>query len=376
VDRESLDCGNDSVLNDPLLGQCRHGKRWDMCEMAACREIWQLYQKQWKDHRRDVKDWQNAYFVEKRRKRGIKSQYEIALEQKQNKRVISSDDDGIEGANADEQTDPIPAGGKKLFRYIFPDKITLQAAVQFKAVTLRQGQVLKGYFDSDEALPISKRWAAIGKKIGFSGKTVEREFQTLVGKFLKTRDSPGEPRAAIEAVHVRGERRPRYYRKHSLQFGEWKRGWTELITDRKIIRELREKSTPMIRSDKTPIPSSSVNRLFAALIRQFASDLPKDERVCPKDVSASDWEFNLRRAQRLLAGKRHLTGPWTASEVAKKLVRGGRLCGACRTFLIRGFRINGRRITRAREYCDDACKMRAERRKNRIGAVNLSNRAP
>ena len=61
----------------------------------------------------------------------------------------------------------------------------------------------------------------------------------------------------------------------------------------------------------------------------------------------------------------HSTGPWTAAEVAKKLVRGVRLCGACRTFLIRGFRINGRQITRAREFCDDACKMKAERRKNR-----------
>ena len=32
----------------------------------------------------------------------------------------------------------------------------------------------------------------------------------------------------------------------------------------------------------------------------------------------------------------------------------------------RGFRINGRQITRARRFCNDACKMRAERRKNRI----------
>ena len=84
----------------------------------------------------------------------------------------------------------------------------------------------------------------------------------------------------------------RYYRRHSLRFGEWKREWSELITDRKIIREFRQDGTPMIRSDKTPIPSSPVNRLFAALIRQFASDLPKGERACPKEVSASEWEFN------------------------------------------------------------------------------------
>jgi len=44
-------------------------------------------------------------------------------------------------------------------------------------------------------------------------------------------------------------------------------------------------------------------------------------------MSAADWEFNVHRAQRVLAGKKHLTGPWTALEVARKLVRGGRLCG-------------------------------------------------
>jgi hypothetical protein len=70
------------------------------------------------------------------------------------------------------------------------------------------------------------------------------------------------------------------------------------------------------------------------------SELRKDELVCPTDVSASDWEFNLRRAQRVLAGKNHSTGPWTAAEVAKKLVRG------CRTYLIRGFRIN---VVKSRE---------------------------
>ena len=39
--REHLD-GNDSVLNDPVLGQCRHGKRWDLCEMSDYQETWQL----------------------------------------------------------------------------------------------------------------------------------------------------------------------------------------------------------------------------------------------------------------------------------------------------------------------------------------------
>jgi hypothetical protein len=171
-------------------------------------------------------------------------------------------------------------------------------------------------------------------------------------KFLYSLATTGESGAAIKVVHIRGERGLRYYRMHSVQFGEWR-------------RELRRQCVPIIRTDKTPVLSSSVNQLFGELIRYFGSNVPKSEQALPIGMSASDWEFNVDRAQRLLAGKKHLTGPWTALEVARKLVRGGRLCGGCRTFLIGGFRINGRRITRARQFCDDACKMRAERRTDR-----------
>jgi hypothetical protein len=109
-------------------------------------------------------------------------------------------------------------------------------------------------------------------------------------------------------------------------------------------------------SPRSPAQTST----SAALIKHFASDLPAGD-VRPNDIGVSDWEYNLRRAERLL--ERTGAGPWTASEVYRILGRGARLCRACRTFLIRGFRINGSRITRARDFCDDACKMKAERRK-------------
>ncbi len=67
MDRESLDFGNDSVLNDPVLGQCAHGKRWDLCEMADCREIWQLLQEQRKEQRKDEEDWRISEIFPKRR---------------------------------------------------------------------------------------------------------------------------------------------------------------------------------------------------------------------------------------------------------------------------------------------------------------------
>jgi hypothetical protein len=330
----------------------------ELCTSEDCREIWQLHQQALDEERRE----ENArvYAQKALKKRGkTKSEFEIALEQSP---VSNCEDYEFKITEDKFENESGPGDRRKLFRNIFADEITFRAALQFRVLTLRQACLVKAYLDSDDELPNHKRWAAIGRRIGRSGKTVEREFLNLVKKFLKTNANNDGRGATIEAVHVRGERQLRYYRKHSVRIGEWRRDWSELIIDKKIIRELRRFGGPVIRSEKTPIPSSPVNRLFGALISRFASD-SQGELMRPEEISESDWEFNISRTQRVLAGKQNLTGRWTAREVAKKLVRGGRLCGACRTYLIRGFRINGRRITRAKKYCDDACKMRAERRK-------------
>lgn len=326
-----------------------------------------MNQEQIAENQHQKNEW--VYALIARKKRGKKkSQYEIALE---TARVSNPDNYETGVSNDSDKNQTQQQSPRKLFENVFPDKITLQAALQFRALTERQRNMIKAHFIVDKGLPSYKRWDLIGKKIGWSGKTVEREFRDLVEKFLKTRPPTEKPEAIIKVVQVRGERRLRYYRMHSVQFGEWRWEWSELITDQEIIRELRYQGASIIRSDKTPVLSSPVNQLFGELIRYFASDLPKSGQARPIGISAVDWEFNVRRAQRMLAGRKHLPGPWTALEVARKLVRGGRLCGACRTFLIRGFRINGRTITRARKFCDDSCKMRAVRRKFRRKAENV-----
>jgi len=364
LDREALDFSNDLVRVDPLVGECQHGKEWEKCEAEKCHKIWLMNQEQIGEVESQKSDWIYALKVRKRRG-NKKSQYEIALEKA---RVSNPDNYEMKASDDSDKNQAEQKSSSKSFRNVFPDKITLQAALQFKALTERQRNVIKVYLNVDEGfpsykLPSYKRWDLIGQEIGCSGKTVEREFRVLVERFLKTKATKGEVGATIKVVHVRGKRRLRYYRMHSLQFGEWSREWSELITDGKIIRELRRQGVPFIRSDKTPVLSSPVNQLFGKLIRHFGSDVPKSEQMLPVGMSAADWEFNVHWAGRVLSGKKHLTGPWTALEVARKLVRGAGLCGACRTFLIRGFRINGRRITPARKFCDNACKMRSQRRK-------------
>ena len=372
MDKKSLALGNDSAETESVLKQCEHGLAWEACEFANCQEIWRLYQAAIQEEFCQRADWVATQRARARRGKK-KSQYERALEKS---RIANRDDYDFKLPSEDDEKEPEIHTGAKLLRNIFPDEITLRAAVQFRALMLRQAELLEAYFASDEGLPNYKRWDTIGREIGCSGKTVEREFRALVEKFLKTRHKKAGNgyNAIIQRVTVRGERQPRYYRKHSVRFGEWQRDWSELITDKKVIHELLRQQVPMSQAYKTPIRSSSVNQLFGALIQQFASDLPKHDLRLPKEVSAKDWEFNLRRARRIL--ERKDAGPWTALKVYRALGRGARLCGSCRTFLIRGFRINDRRITRAREFCDDACKMRAKRRKKSHDSESAHSRAP
>jgi hypothetical protein len=262
------------------------------------------------------------------------------------------------------ETTPAPEVPRKLFRILFADEMTFRVALQYRVLKLSEACLIKAYMGSDEELPNSKRWVVIGKRLGISGKTVERRFRRLVDKLLKPRPLSSETNVAIKAVHVRGERQLQYYRKRCLRIGEWSRDWWELITDKKLIRELRRQPSPVLRSNQIAVPLSPVNAMCAALIGRLASD-SQGEFLLPEEVSEWDWEFNVSRAKRILAGKKGLTGPGSRLEIAKKLVRGAKRCGACRSYLIRGFRIGGRKITRRREYCDSTCKMRAERRKVR-----------
>jgi hypothetical protein len=328
--------------------------------LDGCAEIWRLHREAVEEERREAND---RIYAEnaKRKRRKSKSEFEIAIEQPG---VSKREDYEPKLPEEISETTPAPEVPRKLFRILFADEMTFRAALQYRMLKLSEACLIKAYMASDEELPDSKRWAAIGKRLGVSGKTVERRFGLLVERFFKPRALSSQTNVAIKAVHVRGERQLQYYRKRSIRIGEWTRVWWELTRDKKLIRELRRQPPRMIRSNQIAVPLSPVNAMCAALIDRLASDSP-GEFLLPEEVSESDWEFNVSQAKRLLAGKKGLTGPGSRLEIAKKLVRRGNRCSACRSYLIRGFRIGGRKITRAREYCDSTCKMRAERRKGR-----------
>lgn len=100
-------------------------------------------------------------------------------------------------------------------------------------------------------------------------------------------------------------------------------------------------------------------RAIRALIGHFGRE---GIRTPPDEVSAVEWRFNLKHAERiLLKNRRRLLG-LSALDVARSLCAGKKACAACRTPILHGFRLGGQRIRRTREYSDDVCKKTAQRR--------------
>ena len=171
MDKQSLALGNDASETQSVLSRCEHGIGWEECESANCQEIWRLYQRAIQEESRQRADWVATQKARARRGKK-KSQYELALEKA---RIANREDYDIKLRRENDGQDSEIDAGAKLLRDVFPDEITLRAAVQFRAVTLRQAELLEAYFDSDDGLANYKRWNAIGQKIGCSGRTVERE---------------------------------------------------------------------------------------------------------------------------------------------------------------------------------------------------------
>lgn len=357
LDKQSLALGNDFDMSRSLRARCEHGAMLYSCADSRCREIWTLYQEQIKEQWAEVRAQGQAQ--QARKNRGEKtSQYEIALEKRAH----------VEA----EETQGDPAGSPEGPKYqsfsdVFPDQITLRAAVQFSALTPRESKILEAYVEADRETPPTKLWDQIGRKVGWSGRTVCRRFKKLVERFLKGNDStiPTDPPGTIQIVKIRGERKPLFYLKKANRFGKWEWPYSELLTDPLAVRRLLSEGRPVSHSYQVRIRSSPMNRLFGDLIAAFGEGLQKPERP-PEYLSSTDWDYNVRRAQRLLAGKKNRVGPWTASQVYRILGRGSKLCKACHTPMLRGFKLNAQRITRRRDFCDDACKMALGRRKKQV----------
>jgi len=99
---------------------------------------------------------------------------------------------------------------------------------------------------------------------------------------------------------------------------------------------------------------------------QLALAIYSQDGRCPNGFNQKEWKKNLLRAKDLV-GKRRLTandlGEITNAIIPRRRAKNWRkqLCGWCHTPLLIGYSLDGHKITRAKEFCSDACKMNKAR---------------
>jgi hypothetical protein len=124
----------------------------------------------------------------------------------------------------------------------------------------------------------------------------------------------------------------------------------------------------------TTLGSSSMRDLHARLALAIYS---QNER-CRNGFNRKDWKENLLRAKDLIR-RRKLASNDDLAEITLAIIPRRRaknwrkqLCGCCHTLLLIGYSLDGEQITRGKEYCSPACKMRFRRyeaRKRRRAAA-------
>jgi hypothetical protein len=341
---------------DQIPEWCPHGAVWRDCKDSACREIWYLAEAQFKDIK---EQWALGYLA----KRAAEEREEGKgdLEERKTAEEIELEQQLVK-AWENQEKGRSDSGNRSGLPY---DHITIRAMHQCGALSERQAKIAHLLLDLCKK-PGSKVWEEIAADIGCSSRTVKRELQcinTLLDKKAKHVDYPP---GSILIVKTRGEREPEYWLTREIRFRNWRRTWRELLTGRGLIRRLLREQRHVFHLTQTPYRQSPMNRLFGALIREFGQELKDplnrlpDGAEWPPSEFTQDWEFNIQRAKKLLL-ESYPSGYWTVSQVFHALGKQSVLCNACRTPIMRGFRIGGRITSRRSKFCDDACRMKAWR---------------
>ena len=198
----------------------------------------------------------------------------------------------------------------------------------------------------------------IAKLTGLSRRTIQKERPKLK-PFLT--DGP-TLRTKIEEVRIvryRGERKRQFYLVCSARLGERKQLWRELVAGKELAR-LKGLGVPLEKEVLVPIPDSPMrillHKLWTALVHK------RGKRTTYK---GPDWNYNIEWARKRVFGKSKSADAFQPDAILTRLTRKLPICRQCHTPILAGCKLAGKRITRGREYCDDACKMKGARRRQR-----------
>jgi hypothetical protein len=108
------------------------------------------------------------------------------------------------------------------------------------------------------------------------------------------------------------------------------------------------------------------------LLAALMAALSNGQDNCPAGFEPRDWDLNIGLAKHRLQKRWTEKGRWSQEKILDAVIPRRRrkgpkqqLCPACHTPILVGYRLNGRKITRRKVFCDDACKMNLKRQKER-----------
>jgi hypothetical protein len=168
-------------------------------------------------------------------------------------------------------------------------------------------------------------------------------------------------------TRIRGTRQPDVWTRHTFRLGSREMSWSERVTDPTQRRVALATRHSLPERPYRQLPTTRMRSLVTALALHLAGlKIPNDAETRRLRKSPV-WNRNVAWAERTLKRacsrtKRPIT---SLADILRVLGRRGPLCRACHTPILVGCRIGGHTISRARDFCCDACKMQVQRRRGR-----------
>jgi hypothetical protein len=210
-------------------------------------------------------------------------------------------------------------------------------------------------------------WRAVAARAGCSPERARRAMLPAVHRWhtMAGRNDRLTLESHVVITRVRGSRQGDVWTRHTYRLGRREMSWSERVTSRKERRAALATPDTQLERHYLEIPTTRMRRLALALMLRLSGlPIPDDEMTRCLTASRA-WEHNIQWAERKLRRARSRTKRPTVSvaDILRVLAHGNRLCRAWHTPILAGCRIDGHMVTRGREFCSDACKMRVQRRR-------------
>jgi hypothetical protein len=273
-------------------------------------------------------------------------------------------DDPKLGAGLGEQAEDGPGAGNEFLSH---DERMLQlaGAVRIGLLTPHEKKVMAAVFAIiHEGRRLS--WRAVARLAGGSPDRARRELGPAFHRWHAV-CGPNDQlvlESQTTITRIRGIRQPEVWRRHTFRLGSREMSWSERVTDPTERRAALATHHSLPKRNLRQLPTTTMRSLTTALALHLAGLTIPDDAATKRLKESPDWKHNQVWAERKLKRARsRTTRPITSvADILRVLAGRDPLCRACHTPILVGCRIDGRAVSRAREFCCDACKMQMRRK--------------